>query len=148
MLVQQTQSIKRGRPRRSITTTFKANKRAHNDSHNHQPTARLTWEEERVSGPVLNLKIDGDQSFQTNAEIWVQSEATEINSLIRSGAFSPVYNGPAQSKLNESSRHINTRFHALRSKADFEADFFTKPLPTPLYKQLRRDMDANENYIN
>jgi hypothetical protein len=148
LLVQQTQPIKRGRPRGMITTTLKANKRAHNDSHSHQPTAWRTLEEERVSGPVLNLKIDGDQSFQTNAEIWAQSEATEIDSLILSGAFSPVYNGPAQTKLNENSRHINTRFHALRSKADFEADFLTKPLPPPLYEQLRRDMDANENYSN
>jgi hypothetical protein len=66
-------------------------------------------------------------AFQNNAEIWAQSEATEINSLIQFGAFSPVYNGPAQSKLNESSRHINTRFHALRSKANCETDFLTKP---------------------
>jgi hypothetical protein len=137
-----------GRPSGLITTTLKANKRAHNDSHSHQPTARLTWEEERVSGTVLNLKIDGNQSFQTNAAKWAQSEATEINSLIQSGAFSPVYNGPVQSELNKSSRHINIRFHALRSKAELEADFLTKPLPTPLYEQLRRDMDANENYSN
>ncbi len=148
LLVQQTQSIKRGRPRGSITTTLKAKKRAHKDFHSHQPTARLTWDEERVPGPVLNLKIDGDQSFQYNPEIWAQSEATEIDSLIQSGAFSPVYKGPAQSNLNESSRHINIRFHALRSKADCEADFFTKPVPTPLYEQLRRDILANENYSN
>jgi hypothetical protein len=39
--------------------------------HSHLPTARrLTWEDERVSGPLLNVKIDGDQSFQTNAEKW------------------------------------------------------------------------------
>jgi hypothetical protein len=101
-----------------------------------------------VSGPVLNLKIDGDQSFQTNAGKWAKSEATEINSLIQSGAFSPVYDGPVQSELNKSSRHVNIRVHALRTEADFEADFLTKPLPTPLYEQLRRDMDANENYIN
>jgi hypothetical protein len=102
----------------------------------------------RVSGPGFNLKIDGDQSFQTNAEKWAQSEATEINSLIRSGAFSPVYNGPLQNGLNESSRHINTSFHALRSKAEFEADFLNRPLPTQLYEQLRHDMDANEDYSN
>ncbi len=148
LLVQQTQPIKRGRPRGSITTTLKANKRTHNDFNSHQPTARLAWDEERVPGPVLNLKIDGDQSFHDNAESWAQSEATEINSLIQSGAFSPVYNGPAQSNLNESSRHINIRFHALRSKADCEADFLSKPIPTPLYEQLRRDTLANENYSN
>jgi hypothetical protein len=134
------------------TTTLKAIKRVNTqdiDSHSHQPTARLTWEDERVSDQVLNLKIDGDQSFQTNAEKWAQSEATEINSLIRSGAFSPVYDRPIQSELNENSRHINIRFHALRSKADFEADFLNKkPLPMSLYEQLRRDMDANENYSN
>jgi hypothetical protein len=101
-----------------------------------------------VSGSGLNLKIDEDQSFQTNTEIWAQSEATEINSLIQSGAFSPVYNKPAQSKLNGSSCHINTRFHALRSETDCEADFLTKPLPTPLNEQLRRDILANENYSN
>jgi hypothetical protein len=100
-------------------------------------------------GTVLNLIIDGDQSFQTNAaEKWAQSEATEISSLIQSGAFSPVYNGPVQSELNESSRRITTRFHALRSKADFESDFLNKPLPTPLYEQLRHRMDASENYSN
>ncbi len=120
LLVQQTQPIKHGRPRGSITTILNAKKRARNDFHSHQPTARLIWDEERVPGPVLNLKIDGDQSFQNNAEIWAQSEATEINSLNKSGVFSPVYNGLAQSKLNESSRHINTRFNALRSKADYE----------------------------
>jgi hypothetical protein len=151
LLVQQTQPIKRRRTSGLDTTFLKANKRVNTqdiDSHSHQPTARLTWEEERVSGPVLNRKIDGDQSSQTNAEKWAQSEATEINSLIQSGAFSPVYNGPVKSELNESSRHTNTRFHALRSKADFEADFLTKPLPTPLYEQLRRDMDAKENFSN
>ncbi len=150
-LVQQTQPIKRRRTSGSNTTTLKANKRVNTpdiNTHSHQPTARLTWEDERVSGPVLNLKIDGDQSFQTNAGKWAQSEATEINSLIQSGAFSPVYDGPAQSELNKSSRHINIRFHALRTEADFEADFLTKPLPTLLYEQLRSDMDANENYSN
>ncbi len=100
-----------------------------------------------MSGPILNLNIDGDQSSR-NAEIWAQSEATETNSHIQFGAFSPVYNGPAQSKLNESSRHINIRFHALRSKADCEADFLTKPVPMPLYEQLRRDILANENDSN
>jgi hypothetical protein len=74
-----------------------------------------------------------------------QSETTEINSLIQSGAFSPAYDGPVQSDLKKCSRHINIRFHALRTKADFEADFLPTPLPTPLYEQLRRDMDANEN---
>ncbi len=39
-------------------------------------------------------------------------------------------------------RHINIRFHALRHEADF---FFTKQLPTPLYEQARRDLDANES---
>jgi hypothetical protein len=118
-------------------------------NHSHQPTARrLTWEDERVPGPVLNLKIDGDQSFQTNAGKWAQSETTEINSLIPSGAISPVYDGPVQSERNESSRHVNKRFHALRHEADFEADFFTKQLPTPLYEQARRDLDANGSYSN
>ncbi len=69
LLIQQTQRIKHGRPRELITTTLKATKRAHIDSHSHQPTARLTWEEERASGPVLNLKIDRDQSFRTNSKI-------------------------------------------------------------------------------
>ncbi len=55
-------------------------------------------QDERVPGQVLNLKIDGDQSFQTNAEIWAQSEATEINSLIQSSAISPIYDGPVQSE--------------------------------------------------
>ena len=114
-------------------------------NHSHQPTAiRLTWEDERMPGPGLNLKIDGNQSFQTNAEKWAQSEATEINSLIQSCAISPIYDGPVQSERNESSRHINIRFHALRH----EADFSTKQLPTPLYEQARRDLDANESYSN
>ena len=79
-----------------------------------------------------------------NAEKWTQSEANEINSLIQSGAISLFYDGPVQSELNKSSRHINLRFHALRK----EADFFTKQLPTPLYEQARRDFDANESYSN
>ncbi len=58
------------------------------------------------------------------------------------------YRANARKAPTKSSRHINTRFHALHSKADFEADFLNKPLPTPLYEQLRRDMDANENYSN
>ncbi len=49
LLVQQTQPIKRGRPRGSTTSTLKATKRAHN---------------ERVPGPVLNLKIDGINHFK------------------------------------------------------------------------------------
>jgi hypothetical protein len=59
LLVQQTQPIKRRRTSGLNTTTLKANKRVNTqdiDSHGHQPTARLTWKEERVSGPVLNLK--------------------------------------------------------------------------------------------
>jgi hypothetical protein len=105
------------------------------NNHSHQLTARrLTWADERVSGSVLNLKIDGDQSFQT----------TEINSLIQYRAISPFYDGPVQSEHDKSSRHINIRFHAL----GHEADFFTKQLPTPLYDQARRDLDANESYSN
>ncbi len=97
-----------------------------------------------MSGPGLNLKIDGNQSFQTNAEKWAQSEATEINSLIQSCAINAIYDGPVQNERNESSRHVNIRFHAFRH----EADFFTKQLPTPLYEQARRDLDANESYSN
>ena len=52
------------------------------------------------SVPGLNLKIDGNQSFQTNAEKWAQSEATEINSLNPSSAISPIYDGPVQSERN------------------------------------------------
>jgi hypothetical protein len=115
------------------------------NNHSHQPTARrLTWADEMVSGPVLNLKIDGDQSFQTNAEKWAQSEATEINILIQYGAISPFFDGLVQSEHDKSSRHINIRFHALRH----EADFFTKQLLTPLYEQARRELDANESYSN
>jgi hypothetical protein len=39
------------------------------NNQSHQPTAkRPTWEDERVPAQVQNLKIDGDQSFQTTAE--------------------------------------------------------------------------------
>ncbi len=92
----------------------------------------------------LKTKIYGDQSFQTNAGKWAQSEATEINSLIQSGAISPFDDRPVQSEHNESSRHVNRRFHALRH----EADFLTKQLSTPLYKQARRDLDVIESYCN
>ncbi len=54
LLVQQTQPIKRRRTSGLNTTTLKANKRVNTqdiDSHSRQPTVRLTWEEERVSGP-------------------------------------------------------------------------------------------------
>jgi hypothetical protein len=70
VLVQQTQPIKRRRTSGLNTTTPKSYKRVNTqdiDTHSHQPTARLTWEDERASGPVLNLKIDDDQSFQSNA---------------------------------------------------------------------------------
>ena len=148
LLVQQTQPVKYRRTSGLNTTTPEANMRVNTqdiNNHSHLPTARrLTWEDERVPVPGLNLKIDGNQSFQTNAEKWAQSEATEINSLIQSCAISPIYDGPVQSERNESSRHINIRFHALRH----EADFFTKQLPTPLYEQARRDLDANESYSN
>ncbi len=64
LLVQQTQPIKRRNSSGSNTTTLKAYKRVNTpdiNTHSHPPTARLTWEDGRVSGPVLNLKIDGDQ---------------------------------------------------------------------------------------
>ena len=99
LLAQQTQPIKYKR-----TSTPKANMRVNThdiNNHRHQPTARRpTWADERVPGPVLNLKIDGDQWFQTNTEIWAQSEATEINSLNPSSAISPIYDGPVQSERN------------------------------------------------
>jgi hypothetical protein len=101
-----------------------------------------------VSGPVQNLKIDRNQSFQINAGKWAQWEATEINSLIQSGTISPLYDGPVQSEHNKSSRHINKILHALRHEADNEADFLIKPLPMPLYEQLRRVLDADESYSN
>ena len=134
-MVQQTQPIKRGRPRGSTTTTLKANKRAHNDFHSHQPTARLAWDEERVPGPVLNLKIDGNQSFQNNPEIWAQSEATEINNLTHlalsttdqhraismtapatsicvSMSFVPKQTAKPISSLSQSQRHYTSNFVA------------------------------------
>ncbi len=148
LLVQQTQPIKYRRTSSFNTSTPEANMRVNThdiNNHSHLPTARrLTWEDERVPGSGLNLKINGNQSFQTNAEIWAQSEATEINSLIQSCAISSIYDGPVHSERNESSRHINIRFHVLRH----EADFFTKQLPTPLYEQARCDLDANQSYSN
>jgi hypothetical protein len=56
LLLQQTQPIKRRRTSGLKTTTLKANKRVNTqdiDSHSHQPTARLTWEDERV--PVQSV---------------------------------------------------------------------------------------------
>jgi len=104
LLVQQTQPIKYRMTSGLNTTTPEANMRVNTqdiNNHSHLPTARrLTWEDERVPGPGLNLKIDGNQSFQTNAEKWAQSEATEINSLIQSCAISPIYDGPVQSERN------------------------------------------------
>jgi hypothetical protein len=47
----------------------------------------------------------------------------------------------------QGSRHINKRFHSLRNNYN-EADFFTKQLPTPLYEQARRDLNANESSSN
>ena len=105
LLVQQTQPIKYRRTGGLNTTTPEANMRVHThdiNNHSHLPTARrLTWEDERVPGPALHLKINGNQSFQTNAEKWAQSEATEINSLIQSCAIiSSIYDGPVQSERN------------------------------------------------
>ncbi len=59
LLVQQTQPIKRRKSSRSNTSTLKAYKRVNTpdiNTHSHQPKARLTWEDEKVSDPVLNLK--------------------------------------------------------------------------------------------
>ncbi len=151
LLVHKTQPTKRRRTSGLNTTTLRANKRVNTqdiDSHSHQPTTRLTWEEERVSGPDRNLKIDGVQSFQTNAEKWAQSEATEINSLIQSGAFSPVYNGPVQSELNESSST------STRVSMRFAPKPISKPISSISHSQRHYtnnfvatwNMDANENY--
>ncbi len=72
LLVQQTQPTKYRRTSGLNTTTPEANMRVNThdiNNHSHQPTARrLTWEDEWVPGPGLNLKIDGDQSFQTNCQ--------------------------------------------------------------------------------
>jgi hypothetical protein len=93
---------------------------------------------------------DGDQSFQTTAEKWAQSDAIEINSRIQSGAMSPIHEGPMPSERKKSCRHMNQRFHWLRNNYNYnEADFFTKQLPTPLlYEQARRDLEANESSCN
>jgi hypothetical protein len=100
LLVQQTQPIKYRRTSSLNTTTPEANMQVNThdiNNHSHQPTAsRLTWKDERVPVTGLNLKIDGNQSFKTNAEKWAQSEATEINSLIQSCAISPIYDGPVR----------------------------------------------------
>jgi hypothetical protein len=75
-------------------------------THSNQPTARmLTWKDKRVSSPGENLQVDDDQSLQTNAEQWDQSEAKEINSIIPQGAITPIHNGPMQIELNKRSRH-------------------------------------------
>jgi hypothetical protein len=78
LLVQQMQPTKYRRTSGFNTSTPEANMRVDThdiNNHSHQPTARrLTWEDERVPVPGLNLKIDGDQSFQTNAEKWPQSK--------------------------------------------------------------------------
>jgi hypothetical protein len=149
LLVQQTQPTKYRRASGLNTTTPEANMRVNThdiNNHGHQPTARrLTWEDERMSGPGLNLKIDGDQSFQTTAEKWAQSDANEINSLIQSGAISPIHEGPMQSERNQSSRHINQCFHWLHNDYN-EADFFTKQLPAPLYEEARQDLDVPARY--
>ncbi len=114
-------------------------------THSNQLTARmLTWEDKRVSAPDLNLQIDGDQSVQTSAEQWDQSEAKEINSLIQIDAVSPIHNGQMQIELNKRSRRTNQRLHWLHNNYN-EADFFTKQLPTPLYQQTRRNLEASES---
>ena len=139
LLAQQTQPIKYKR-----TSTPKANMRVNThdiNNHRHQPTARrLTWADERVPGPVLNLKIDGDQSFQTNAEIWAQSEATEINSLNPSSAISPIYDGPVQSeriKTPAISTYVSMRFATkpISSQSNFRRHYTNKLVAT--WMQMR-----------
>jgi hypothetical protein len=98
----------------------------------------------RRSTRITTTKIDGDQSVQTRAEQWHQSEAKEINSLIQMGAVSPIHNGKMPIELNKRSCRTNQRFHWLRNNYD-EADFFTKQLPTPLYEQTRRNLEASES---
>ena len=113
-------------------------------THSNQPTARmLTWEDQRVSSPGY-LQGDDDQSLPTNAEVWHQSKAYELNSIIQHGAVTPIHNGPMQIEHNKRSRHSNQRFHTLRNNYN-EADFFTNQLPTPLYKQLRRNIQTSES---
>jgi hypothetical protein len=113
--------------------------------HSNQPTARmLTWKDKRVSSPGENLQVDDDQSLQTNAEQWTQSEAKELNSILQQGAVTPIHNGPMQIEHNQRSRHSNQRAHTLRNNYN-EADFFTNQLPTPLYKQLRRNIQTSES---
>ncbi len=69
LLVQQTQPTKYRRTSGLNTTTAEANMQVNThdiNNHSHQPMARrLTWEDERVPGSGLNLKIDEDQPFQT-----------------------------------------------------------------------------------
>ncbi len=90
------------------TMTPLAYTREDNDTktHSNQHTARmLTCEDKRVSAPDLNLQIDGDQSVQTRAEQWDQSQAKEINSLIQMGAVSPIHNGADKCRSSSKNAH-------------------------------------------
>jgi hypothetical protein len=113
-------------------------------THSNQPTARmLTWGNQRVSSSG-HLQVDNDQSLPTNAELWNQSEAKELNSIIQHAAVTSIHNGPMQIEHNQRSRHSNQRAHTLRNNYT-EADFFTKQLPAPIYKQLRRNIQTSES---
>ena len=142
--VQQTQPIKYRRTSGLNTTTPEANMRVHThdiNNHSHLPTARrLTWEDERVPGPGLNLKINGNQSFQTNAEIWAQSEATEINSLIQSCVISPIYDEPVRTNAMKApaiSTYVSMRFATkpISSQSNFRRHYTNKLVAT--WMQMR-----------
>jgi hypothetical protein len=112
-----------------------------NNNKSHQPTARrLTWEDERVNAPCLNLKIDEDQSFQTNAEKLTKSEANEINSLIRSGASSPIQCRANAIKAPAISTYVPMRFATITtkpisSKSNFRRHYTNKLVAT--WMQMR-----------
>jgi hypothetical protein len=96
-----------------------------------QDARRLKREDERVPVPGLNLKIDGNQSFQTNAEKWAQSEATEINSLIQSCAISPIYDEPVRTNAMKSpaiSTYYTMRFATkpISSQSNFRRYYTNK----------------------
>ena len=97
---------------------------------------------ERLSSPGY-LQVDDDQTLQTNAEQWTQSEAKELHSILQQPAVAPIHNkGPMQIEHNKRFRHSNQRAHTLCNNYN-EADFFTKQLPTPLYKQLRCNIQGS-----
>jgi hypothetical protein len=109
------------------------------NSQSHQPKARRLTEEERVSGPVPNLKIDGNQSFQTNAGKWPNRKL--LRSIVSSNPAQLAHSTMDQCRANTIkapaiSTNVSMRFAAkpitkpISSQSNFRRHYMNKLVAT------------------